>query len=127
MKSKVGKYAFAAAKSPLGDLIVGLALGKFSKLLSVKRIEDTNKAIAFWHPKPFWEKHILIVTKKPIKKITELKYGDMKYVNECFKVTKKIAIDLKLEEKGYTLIANGGSRQGVNQLHFHLTSGEELK
>ena len=123
----MSKKLFELAKTPIGDLIVGLAFGKFSQLLPVRRVKETEKVIAFWHPKPFWERHILIVPKKPIKKITTIKEEDLPYLDEVFNVTREIVNELGWEREGYTLLANGGTRQEVNQLHFHLGSGAEIK
>lgn len=122
----MSKRVFALAKTPVGDLIVGLAFGRFSKLLPVKKLKETDKVIAFWHPKPFWEKHILIVPKKAIKRLTALRDSDLGYIDEAFKVAKELVETLGWEKDGYTLLINGGKRQEVNQLHFHLTSGKEL-
>jgi len=123
----ISKKLFSLAKSPVGDLIVGLAFGKFNKLLPVMRVKETDKVIAFWHPKPFWEKHILIVPKKSIKKLTSLKEEDLKYIDEVFVIAKEIVEELGWEKNGYTLLVNGGTRQEVNQLHFHLASGEQIR
>ena len=123
----VSKKLFSLAKTQLGDLIVGIAFGKFSKLLPVKRIKETTKVIAFWHPKPFWEKHILIIPKKQIKNITSLKYEDGEYLHEVFKVAGEIVEELGWEKEGYSLLINGGKRQEVNQLHFHLHTGKQIQ
>lgn len=117
---------FSLAKTPVGDLIVGIAFGKLNKLIPVKRIKETDKAMAFWHPKPFWEKHILIVPKKAIRKITSLEKDDLEYVSEIYKIAKEIIVDLGWEKDGYTILTNGGNRQEVNQLHFHLASGKKI-
>jgi len=122
----MSKKLFSLAKTPIGDLIVGIAFGKLSKLLPVKRVEETEKVIAFWHPKPFWEKHILIVPKKQIKSLVLVKDGDLEYINEVYRVAGKIVKRLNWEKGGYTILVNGGDRQEVNQLHFHLNSGEKL-
>lgn len=122
----MSKRLFALAKTPVGDLIVGLAFGKFSKLLPVKRIKETENVIAFWHPKPFWEKHILIVPKKAIPKLTSLSQNDYPFLMEVYKVTEEIVSELGWEKAGYSLITNGGTRQEVNQLHFHLCAGKQL-
>lgn len=127
IKRKTSSKLFSLAKTPLGDLIVGLAFEKFSNLLPVKRIIETDKVIAFWHPKPFWEKHILIIPKKPIKKLTSLKKEDYIYISEVLEVAKQLVNDLGWEKSGYTLLANGGNRQEVNQLHFHLNSGKQIR
>lgn len=117
---------FSLAKTPIGDLIVGIAFGRLSKLLPVKRVKETGMVIAFWHPKPFWERHILIVPKKAINKITALKKEDLDYISEVYKVAKEIVEELKFEKDGYTILTNGGNRQEVNQLHFHLASGKQI-
>ena len=121
------KKLFNLAKAPVGNIIVGLAFGKFSKLLPVKRLKETENVIAFWHTKPFWEKHILIIPKKQIKNITSLKYEDGEYLFEVFKVAGEIVNELDWEKEGYSLLVNGGKRQEVNQLHFHLHSGKQIQ
>lgn len=115
---------FSLVKSPLGDLIVGLAFGKISKSLPVKRVKETDKVIAFWHPKPFWEKHIVIVPKKAIKSLTSISQSDLEYLSEILVVAKEIVKELDWKE--YTLLVNGGTRQEVNQIHFHLQTGGQI-
>lgn len=123
----MSKKLFALAKTPIGDLIVGIAFGKLSGLLPVKRIKETDKVIAFWHPQPFWEKHILIVPKKAIKKLATLKPDELVYVEEAFRVAEEIVDELGWGKEGYTLSVNGGSRQEVHQLHFHLAAGKQIR
>ena len=122
----MSKKLFTLAKTPIGDLIVGLAFGKFSKLLPVKKVKETDKVIAFWHPKPFWQKHILIVPKKAIKKLTVITEDDLEYIDEVFRVSREIVEKLGWEKEKYSLLVNGGKRQEVNQLHFHLASGKQI-
>lgn len=124
MKSKISKRLFSFAKSSVGDLIIGLAFEKFSSLIPVRKIKETDKVVAFWHPKPFYEKHILIVPKKRIKNLLSISNSDMEYVDEIYKTVKEVVKKLKWEDGGYTLLTNGGNRQEVNQLHFHLWSGK---
>ncbi len=123
----ISKKVFELAKSPIGDLIVGLAFGKFSKLLPVARIKETDKVIAFWHPKPFWEKHIVLVPKKAIKSIAALTKEDSDFIGEIYLIAKEIVEDLGWENNGYTILVNGGERQEIGQIHFHLQSGKQLK
>lgn len=117
---------FKLAKTPLGETIVGFAFGNLASLLPVKRVKETDKVIAFWHPKPFWEKHILIVPKKAIKSMSELKEEDYSYIQDVYKVAKDIVKELGWDKTEYSILTNGGSRQEVNQLHFHLNSGKQL-
>lgn len=127
MKTKISKSLYKVATSSIGEVIIGIAFGKLSKLLPVKKIEETKKVLAFWHPQPSWEKHIVIVPKKAIKGITSLKNEDLPFISECLELGGKIAKNLNWDEKRYSIIAHGGTAQTVNQLHFHLNSGELLK
>ena len=69
------------AKTPIGDYIVGTTFESLSGALPIKRVYENDQVIAFWHPKPFWEQHVLIVPKKKIKNIVSLQYSDMVFVS----------------------------------------------
>jgi len=127
MKRKISKGGFLLAKSRLGDLIIGLAFGKFSKLLPVKKIAENKKVVAFWHPYPSWEKHIVIVPKKQIDSLTSIRREDFPYIGECLQIAGSIAKKLKWDNKRWSVIAHGGTGQKVNQLHFHLNCGKLLE
>lgn len=116
------KKLFSLAKTPIGDLIIGLSFGKLSRFLPVKKLVETDKVVAFWHPKPLYQKHILIVPKKSIKTLTSLKNEDMECIVNVFSVAKELVKKFDMEKEGYTLLTNGGKTQEVNQLHFHLIS-----
>ena len=120
----LGKFLFSMAKTPLGDYIVGTTFESLSNALPVKRVYENKLIIAFWHPRPFWEKHIVIVPKKKIKNIASIKNDDQALINEVFVSVKDIVQKLGWTE--YTLLVNGGNRQEINQIHFHLCSGKEV-
>jgi len=123
----LSEQIFKLAKTPLGDLIVGVAFGTpLVNLLPVKKIKISDKVIAFWHPKPFWQKHIVLVPRKPIKSLTSISEDDLKYIAEIYKVIQEIVIELKWDKSGYSVLINGGNRQEINQIHFHLFSGDEI-
>jgi len=123
----LSEQIFKLAKTPLGDLIVGVAFGTpLINLLPIKKIKINNKVIAFWHPKPFWQEHIVLVPRKPIKSLTSISEDDLKYIAEIYKVIQEIVIELKWDKSGYSVLINGGNRQEINQIHFHLFSGDEI-
>ena len=112
------------ARSPLGSLIVGIAFGHCSKILPVNRVHETDKMLAFKHPKPHWEEHILIVPKKAIKSLHTTKTELQPYLAEIFHVAQQIITSKKNRYNSYQLIINGGERQEVPQLHAHLGFGK---
>jgi histidine triad (HIT) family protein len=127
LRKILNKKAFNVAKSPIGKLIVGAVFGRFATRLPIKKVFENNKVIAFWHPKPYWEKHILIVPKKRIAKLTSVKPEEAEYVYWVFAAAIEILQKLGWEKEGYSITINGGPRQEVAQLHFHLHSGKVIK
>ena len=65
-------------------------------------------------------------SKKTIKNLTSLTAEDYIYMQEIYKVAKEIVEELGWDKTGYTILTNGGDRQEVNQIHFHLNSGRQL-
>ena len=121
------KTLFNLAKTPLGEIIVGIAFGKLSKLIPVDRVKETDKVLAFYHPKPYWENHILLVPKKSIKSLDKISDSDLSYIEEVFRVAQEIILEKGWDKSDYQIITNGGSRQEIAQLHFHLAQGKVLK
>ena len=114
---------------PLGDFIVGAVFTHLTPILPVNKIQETDKAVAFWHPNPYWEKHILIVPKKPIKNLFSIDSRnavDSSYIMGCFELIQKVVKQQNWEDGSYSVLVNGGTIQEVNQLHFHLFSGGEV-
>ncbi|MFA6118643.1 MAG: histidine triad nucleotide-binding protein [Parachlamydiales bacterium] len=89
--------------------------------------EDDN-VIAINDIHPAAPVHILIVSKKVIPSIQELKSEDLGIVNKMIQVAQKIAKDKKIE-KGYRLLTNVGTPAGqtIFHLHFHLIGGRDLR
>ena len=62
--------------------------------------------------------HLLIIPKKHIKDLLDLK--DDNLFGKIRKITQKMVKKFKLENKGYRTVINGGGAQGVSHLHIHL-------
>ena len=121
------KQLFAFSKTTLGELIVGIAFGKLSKLLPVKRVLETDQVLAFWHPKPYWEQHILIVPKRTIKNLASATPEDLPYIQAVFAAAQEIVVNEGWDKTDFSITTNGGARQEVAQLHFHLMRGPIVK
>lgn len=82
--------------------------------------------LVFHHPKPSWPAHLLLVPKRPIPSLLHLTRLENELVLSDVIAAAQVArerLGLKAEET--VLCANGGPRQDVGQLHFHLFTGEE--
>ena len=115
------------ARSPLGRLLAGWIFAHMSFAIPIKRLYETPSLVAFYHPRPAYPIHILIIPKKAIASLAELKPGEefcAAFLSDLVACTQGLVDELKLDEPGYRLITNGGKFQDVAQLHFHLVSGE---
>jgi len=88
-----------------------------------QRIIETESLLAFFHPIPAYEFHVVFVPKRPIANLMELDATDNTFLQELFESAKEIVSRYQLEKSGYRLVLNGGPYQDFPYLHFHLISG----
>ncbi len=93
----------------------------FSGKIEITTVKETENILAFYHTKPSWTIHIVIVPKEHIKTFTD---ANTKILGEIMSVAQDIIKSLKLDKSNYKLIVNGGSFQDSEHLHFHLVSGK---
>ena len=91
-------------------------------------VYEDEKVIAFNDVNPAAPIHILLVPKKHVEKVLDLKDEEMEIVAHIYKVINKIAKDQGFAEKGFRVITNCGkdSGQEVMHLHFHVIAGKTL-
>lgn len=92
--------------------------------IQVERIKETENVLAFYHTKPNWTIHIVIIPKQHITRFVEL--NEMSLIQEIFTIAQDIIKEKGLAEINYKIITNGGSFQDSQHLHFHLVSGEVI-
>jgi len=93
----------------------------------VVKLCETNNILAFYHTKPFWETHIVVIPKKHIPSLLAIEEADEYIFLELFKVVRQIA-DKVVEEKGAArILTNLGKYQESKHLHFHINSGDQIK
>lgn len=97
-----------------------------SFILPVEKLRQTPLLLAFYHPKPVYPVHILIVPRHKIESLLELGANDADFLLELIATVQSLVVELDLDARGYRLIANGGKYQDFPLLHFHLISGQSL-
>ncbi len=71
MMDKVAKTLFLFAKTRAVGKVVRICFAYCSFILPLKRIKETPQVLVFYHPKPTYANHILIVPKKDIPRVQE--------------------------------------------------------
>ena len=72
--------------------------------------------------------HFLIIPKKHIASLNELKESDQNLVGQMLCQAKVLALEHGLDKRGYKIIINSGQEAGqiVPHLHIHFLGGTKL-
>ena len=88
--------------------------------LPLQRLRETDTLLAFYHPKPSYPYHVLLVPKKAIASLKEIDPRDAAFLSDLYATVQSLVEEFQLS--AYRLIVNGGDYQDFPQLHFHLIS-----
>jgi histidine triad (HIT) family protein len=99
------------------------------KTLPAKIVFENKDFLCFHDINPKARFHVLIVPKKHISSLENLKKEDKELMSQVFFVIQKIAKKLRLNKKGYKIAINVGREAGqlVDHLHFHFLAGWKTK
>lgn len=99
-----------------------------NKEIPTELIYEDEEIIAFNDINPQAPIHILVIPKKHISSLVDLKEDDEKIVGKIFGVINKIAKKENIDKNGFRVIMNCGEDAGqeVKHLHFHILAGKKL-
>lgn len=99
-----------------------------NKEISSNIVYEDEKVIAFHDINPQAPFHILVVPKRHISTLLELKEEDKELIGHIFLVINKVAKDLGFEERGYRVVVNCKEEAGqtVFHIHFHILAGRPM-
>lgn len=93
-----------------------------------EKVYEDEFVYAFRDIKPAAPVHILVIPKKHIASLAEVKEEDAELLGRIQLVLSKLAGEAGLNQHGYRVITNIGEhgKQSVKHLHFHIVGGREL-
>jgi histidine triad (HIT) family protein len=94
-----------------------------SLVIPVARLRETETLLAFYHPKPSYPFHVLLVPKKAVASLKDFNPTDTTFLTDLYATVQSLVEEFHL--RAYRLIVNGGEYQDFPQLHFHLVSEVE--
>ncbi len=88
-------------------------------------VYEDDLCLAFRDITPQAPVHILVIPKKEIKSVSDIKEEDIPLVGHIFCVIRKLAEELGIASDGYRVVSNCGANacQTVPHLHFHVIGG----
>ncbi len=118
---------FHMAKAPFMGKVIGIAFRYFSWAIPVKKLYNSRDVISFYHPKPSYKNHILIVPKKAITNLQQLASDKFQeYFVKLWNAAWNIYATHSEYRNSFVLISNGGRRQEVSQVHFHMFTNHDV-
>ena len=100
--------------------LIGWIFAHMSFAIPVKRLRETDTLMAFYHPKPLYPFHVLLIPKKAVPSLKEFDSTDTTFLIDLYSTVQSLVNELQLP--AWRLIVNGGAYQDFPQLHFHLIS-----
>ena len=100
--------------------LIGWIFEHMSFAIPVKRLRETATLMAFYHPKPAYPFHVLLLPKKAVPSLKALDLADTAFLADLYATVQSLVAEFQLP--AYRLIVNGGEYQDFPQLHFHLIS-----
>ena len=100
--------------------LIGWIFAHMSFAIPVKRLRETETLLAFYHPKPAYPFHVLLMPKRSVVSLQEFDSSDSAFLIDLYSTVQSLVDEFHLT--AYRLIVNGGEYQDFPQLHFHLIS-----
>ncbi|HEV8660341.1 MAG TPA: histidine triad nucleotide-binding protein [Thermoanaerobaculia bacterium] len=96
--------------------------------INAKKVYEDDDVVAFQDINPQAPTHVLIVPRKHIATLDEMKDGDTGIVGTVLLRAAQIARDLQLTNEGYRVVINTGEAAGqtVFHIHFHILGGRNF-
>ena len=121
------KLLFKIAKGSFMGKIAGNAFQYCSWAIPVKKVYNSREIIAFYHPQPSYENHIIISPKRAVRNLQQMMSdGFSRYFVKIWETAKDIGEMHLGYSDSFVLVANGGKRQEVQQVHFHMFTNHEI-
>jgi histidine triad (HIT) family protein len=91
-------------------------------------VYEDDSVVAFKDIRPQAPVHILIVPRKHIETLLDLRPEDGEVTGRIFQVAAKLAQERGIAENGFRVVANCGADAGqtVFHLHYHLLGGRRF-
>lgn len=121
------KLLFKIAKGPFMGKIVGNAFQYCSWAIPVKQVYSSREIIAFCHPQPSYENHVILSPKRAVKDLRQMASDRFSvYFVKIWETAKAICAMRSEYNDAFVIVANGGKRQEVQQVHFHMFTDCEI-
>ena len=93
----------------------------------VEKVCETENTLAYYHTRPFYEVHIVVIPKKHITSLIDVKPEDKDVLNDLFSVIQQVSKQVNDKYGACTVSTNIGEYQSNKHLHWHVRYGNRVK
>ena len=93
----------------------------------VEKILETENVLAFYHTKPFWQIHLVVIPKRHISSLLTMDDTEAEIFLELFEVIRKVSAEIVEKHGAARVLTNLGKYQESKHLHFHINSGDRIR
>lgn len=89
----------------------------------VNKVYETENVLAYYHTRPAYEVHIVVIPKKHISSLITITEEENTLLLELLSVVKKVASEVVEKHGACRVITNLGQYQDSKHLHWHVVYG----
>lgn len=118
----LGNTAFSIGRRIGKHSLAGRIFCLTERWLPLERVARTRTLVAFHHPRPVANPHVLIVPTRPISSLTSPSVPGKtraEVIWSMLTLARQVGSDLD-PDADWQMVINGGTRQEIGQLHGHL-------
>lgn len=88
---------------------------------------ETNHSLAFYHTRPYYEVHIVVIPKKHILSFITVTEDENEILQDVFHVIRQLASQLNENYGACTVSTNIGDYQSNKHMHWHIHFGKKVR
>ncbi|GAA0365474.1 HIT family protein [Bacillus horti] len=94
---------------------------------AVQKVYETDRVLAYYHTRPFYEVHIVVFPKVHIDSLLTMRVEDNDLLIELLEVIKHVSAQVVEEYGACRVLTNLGEYQDSKHLHWHVIHGKQIK
>ncbi|MBT2686123.1 HIT family protein [Bacillus sp. ISL-37] len=93
----------------------------------VEKVLETEQTLAFYHTRPYYEVHIIVIPKKHISSFLTVSNEETGILSDVLQVVKQVASKLEKDYGACTISTNIGNYQSNKHMHWHVHFGARVR
>lgn len=94
---------------------------------AVEKVLETDNTLAFYHTRPFYDVHIVVIPKKHVTSLIDVKAEEIDLLADLFSVLQKVSKQVNEKYGACKVSTNIGEYQSNKHMHWHVHFGNRIK